>query len=169
MEQLSDREFEKLIYENQSLINKVCDIYCKSRDDKDDMFQEIVINIWKGLPSFRGSSKLSTWIYRVSLNTAISTIRKRRNNISYPDDINDIKFTDPWQENNDQQRIKALYAGIDTLKPVEKAVILLYLEEKTYDEIAEIIGISIKNVSVRLVRIRKKLEQKVKSLININN
>jgi RNA polymerase sigma-70 factor (ECF subfamily) len=169
MSQLSETEFEKLVYNNQSLINRVCDIYRQSQADKDDLFQEIIINIWKGLPSFKANSKLSTWIYRVSLNTAISAVRKKKyDNLVYYDKIPDSGISDHNKESEDDLRIRALYQGIDMLKPVEKAIILLYLEEKTYDEIAEIIGITQKNVSVKLVRIKKKLEQTVKSLITVN-
>ena len=169
MDHLSDSEFEILVYENQSLINKVCDIYCKSQIDKDDLFQEIIINIWKGLSSFQGNSKLSTWIYRVSLNTGISALRKKRNeNLVYYDNIPESGSSFQEKQSDEYIKIKALYKGIDMLKPLEKAIILLYLEEKTYDEISEIIGISKKNVSVKLVRLRKKLEQTVKSLITLN-
>jgi len=169
MNKLSEIEFEKLVYENQSLINKVCDIYCSSHADKDDLFQEIIINIWKGLPSFQGNSKLSTWIYRVSFNTAISTVRKRRNDkLVYYDKLADSVSSIHENETDDNLKIKALYKGIDTLRPVEKAIILLYLEEKTYDEIADIIGITKKNVSVKLVRLKRKLEQTVNSLITTN-
>ena len=167
--QLSEIEFEKIIYENQSLIIKVCNIYCHSQPDKDDLFQEILINLWKGLPSFKGNSKLSTWIYRVSLNTAISkSIRRKKNKLRYMEKIPETVSFDREQETENDLKIKALYAGINQLKPIEKAIILLYLEEKSYEEIAEIIGISKKNVSVKLVRLKRKLEKIVKPLITIN-
>ena len=168
--QLSEIAFEKLIFENQSLIIKVCNIFCHTQPDKDDLFQDITINLWKGLSSFKGHSKLSTWIYRVSLNTAISSSRKARNRkLLFPDKMPETGSYPPEQDvGNDDYLIKALYAGIDQLKPVEKAIILLYLEEKSYEEIAEIIGISAKNVSVKLVRLKRKLETTVKPLIEIN-
>ncbi len=164
---ISETEFEKLIYDNQELIIKVCNIYCRNQPDKDDLFQDITINLWKGLSSFRGDSKLSTWIYRVSLNTAISKFRKKRK-IKFIDleDVTELGGTaDHEQEPDKEYRIKALYFGIDKLSPVEKAIILLYLEDKSYDEIADIIGISTKNVSVRLVRLKRKLETIIKPLL----
>jgi len=167
--QISEIEFERLIFENQFLIIKVCNIYCKSQADKDDLFQDITINLWKGLASFQGNSKLSTWIYRVSLNTAISRSQKsKRNPLFYTEDISETK-TDKYEseEDNDYQ-IKALYAGIDKLKPLDKAIVLLYLEERSYDEIADIMGISTKNVSVKLVRLKRKLEKMLKPLITID-
>jgi RNA polymerase sigma-70 factor (ECF subfamily) len=168
MNQLSDTEFEMLVYENQSLINKVCDIYCHTQVEKDDLFQEITINIWKGLSSFKGNSKLSTWIYRVSLNTAISALKKKRkDNLVYYDKMPDTVTSENEKEGDNDFLIKALYKGIEMLKPIEKAIVLLYLEEKSYGEIAEIIGINKKNVSVKLVRLKKKLEQTINSLITV--
>ena len=154
-DQINESEFAKLIYDNQGLIIKVCNIYCNTRQDKDDLFQEITINLWKGLPSFRGSSKLSTWIYKVSLN-----FRKKKR-ISFVDinEIPELKVPSPDQESDNEFRLKALHYGIGMLKPVEKAVILLYLEENSYDEISQITGISKNNVSVKIVRIKKKLEK----------
>ena len=165
IDKISETEFEKLIYDNQGLIIKVCNIYCNNRHDKDDLFQDITINLWKGLDSFKGDSKLSTWIYKVSLNTAISRFRRKKFNTVDIDQIHDLKTDPPDHENEQEFQIKALYKAISKLKPVEKAIILLYLEEKSYDEIAGIIGISTKNVSVKLVRIKKKLEKILSSLI----
>ena len=165
IDKISETEFEKLIYDNQGLIIKVCNIYCDNRHDKDDLFQDITINLWKGLDSFKGDSKLSTWIYKVSLNTAISRFRRKKFNTVDIDQIHDLKTDPPDHENEQEFQIKALYKAISKLKPVEKAIILLYLEEKSYDEIAGIIGISTKNVSVKLVRIKKKLEKILSSLI----
>ena len=165
IDKISETEFEKLIYDNQGLIIKICNIYCNNKHDKDDLFQDITINLWKGLDSFKGDSKLSTWIYKVSLNTAISRFRRKKFNTVDIDQIHDLKTDPPDHENEQEFQIKALYKAISKLKPVEKAIILLYLEEKSYDEIAGIIGISTKNVSVKLVRIKKKLEKILSSLI----
>ena len=162
----SETEFEKLVYDNQELIIKVCNIYCHNQPDKDDLFQDIIINLWKGLPSFKGNSKLSTWIYRVSLNTAISGFRKKKKDRFI--DIEDIPDSEAVSHDNNpdnELRIKALHLGINKLKPVEKAIVLLYLEDKSYDEISEIIGISKKNVSVRLVRLKRKLEKIIKPIL----
>jgi RNA polymerase sigma-70 factor (ECF subfamily) len=167
--QLSDIEFENLIYENQSLIIKVCKFYCHSQADIDDLFQDITINLWKGLSSFKGDSKISTWIYIVSINTAISRSMKRgRNKVIYTERVPEKCFFDPEDSSDNAPLIMALYRAIDQLKPTEKAIILLHLEEKPYKDISEIIGISEINVSVKLVRIRKKLEKKIKELVNFN-
>lgn len=167
-DKISETEFGKIIYENQELILKVCNIYCHNQPDRDDLFQDITINLWKGLPSFKGDSKLSTWIYRVSLNTAISKFRKKRK-IDFVDieKVRDLKADQTEEHKSDKEKsIRALYYGIEKLKPVEKAVILLYLEDKSYEEIAEIVGISKSNVSVRLVRLKRKLEEIIKPILN---
>jgi RNA polymerase sigma-70 factor, ECF subfamily len=166
-DRISETEFEKLVYDNQGLIIKVCNIYCNNQQDKDDLFQDITINLWKGIDSFKGNSKLSTWIYKVSLNTAISKFRKKKK-IEFVDidQIPDIRADSPDKELDNETQIKALNFGISKLKPIEKAVILLYLEENSYDEIADITGMSKSNVSVKLVRIKRKLEKIIGPLIN---
>lgn len=167
--QISESEFEEIVYENQSLIVNVCNVYCKTQADRDDLFQDITINLWKGLASFKGKSKLSTWIYRVSLNTAISKVRKnRRNKTSYPEKIPEINSAHQEEDNNNHSLIRALYSGIEKLKPVEKAIILLYLESHSYEQIANIVGISKQNVSVKLVRIKKKLKVLIDPSITVN-
>lgn len=166
---LPEAEFEKIIYEHQALIIRVCDIYCKAQADKDDLFQEIVVNLWKGLSAFKHEAKLSTWIYRVSLNTAISKYKKaRKNQLVYTEDVPEVAAGDTDQEAELSLSIKVLYKGIDMLKPLEKAIILLYLEEKSYQEIADIVGLSKENISVKLVRIKKKLENYLKPLAAFN-
>lgn len=163
--QINEKDFEALIVEHQTLILKVCDIYCDQKADKEELFQDIVIHLWKGLPSFKGKSKVSTWIYRVSLNTAISRARKKkRSRLVFPGKIPDRPLSTS-NENQDQTRIQALYKAINQLKAIEKAIVLLYLEEKSYKEIGEVMGISEKNVSVRLVRLKKKLEKLLKPLM----
>jgi RNA polymerase sigma-70 factor (ECF subfamily) len=161
-ENLSEKELEKLIFENQDLILKVCSIYFNNQVDQEDLFQEIVINLWKGLPSFQGMSKLSTWIYRVSLNTALSQIRRQnRKKLFFSESIHENSLITEAANPDRGFRLNALRKGIEKLKPVEKAVILLYLEEKSYEEISQITGLSINNVSVRIFRTKKKLEKLV--------
>lgn len=168
-EKLSEREFERLIFENQTLIIKVCRFYCHSQTDIDDLFQDITINLWRGLSSFKGNAKLSTWIYRVSINTAISRSMKRsRSKLIFTEKVPDNDIYDPEAIVGNEPLISALYQGIDQLKPTERAIILLHLEEKSYKDISEIIGISEKNVSVKLVRIRRKLERTIKTIISKN-
>ncbi|MCE7993304.1 MAG: sigma-70 family RNA polymerase sigma factor [Roseivirga sp.] len=160
---VSDRDFERLIYENQSLIISVCNVYASTQADRDDLFQEITLNLWKGLASFKGKAKVSTWIYRVSLNTAISRVRKhKKSRVLYTEDVPEPAQSDLTDKGLESQFV-ALYRGINKLKPVERAIVLLYLEEKSYEEISEIMGITKSNVSVRLVRLKRKLEKMIKA------
>jgi len=124
------------------------------------LFQEIVLQLWKSFPTFRGESKLSTWMYRIALNTTISGFRKKRitttelSSISYQ--LQDIAT--PLQE----EEMKALYAAIEKLTDVEKSIVLLYLEDKPYDEIADITGITANYVAVKMNRIKEKLRKLIK-------
>jgi RNA polymerase sigma-70 factor (ECF subfamily) len=153
-------EFLKLISEHQDLIRKVAAIYHKNRADQEDAFQEIVVNLWQAYPTFRGESKISTWMYRVALNTVISGFRKASNRIQK--NRTDIQITDEVLDASDEdltEEIACLYQAIDYLSKIEKAIIMLYMEEKTYDDIAEIMGMTRTNVGVKINRIKKKLKK----------
>lgn len=159
-----EKEFTNYINDHRGLLYKICNLYCKGAEDRKDLFQEMVLQLWKAFPSFKGASSPSTWMYRVALNTAISNYRKetRRPRKQEVDpvffevpDINNL----PMQLEN--QRI--LYAAIAKLNDMEKAVILLYLDEKSYAEIADVLGITLSNVGVRINRIKNKLSQQLKN------
>jgi RNA polymerase sigma-70 factor (ECF subfamily) len=163
MKHVTDKHFEKIIRDNHGLILKVCRMFCPDLTGQQDLYQDICINIWKGLPGFNERSALSTWLYRVALNTALSNYKKKsRDPLHYAGEVEDL----PLEIAEDaSMKVQALYKGIRELKDTEKAIILLYLEEKSYEEIAGIIGISQKNVSVKLVRIKKKLEDIINSYL----
>lgn len=153
---MSETEFLQLLSANQGIIGKVCNIYCNQREDYEDLFQEITYQAWKGFSSFRGESKFSTWLYRIALNTAISSFRKKRPKIdlvpALPDTI--IDYTN---ETNDKKQ--HLLWAIKQLNEGERAIIALYLEEMSYQEIAEVIGMTENNVGVKINRIKNKLHQ----------
>jgi RNA polymerase sigma factor (sigma-70 family) len=150
--------FEQLIVRHQHLIRKICSIYGKSEADKADLFQEITIQLWKSFPAFEHRSKFSTWLYRVALNTAITQKRKeKRNPISVSLTEKEMRIPEPKGTDTDEEDIIKLRSAIRRLKKVERAIIFLYLEEKSYREIADIIGITPKNVGVKIVRIKAKL------------
>ena len=153
-------KFLKLITENQGIIYKICYVYANSREDKDDLKQEIILQLWKSYPGFLGKSKFSTWMYRIAFNTAITNIRKSK---QHPiiEALSGIETNFSEKEDIDylDDDINSLYKAIAKLKDVEKSIIMLYLEEKSYNEIGEIIGISEKNVSVKLVRSKEKLKK----------
>lgn len=151
----SENEFAQIVREHKGTIYTVCYMFSKDAGETDDLFQEVLLNLWKGLGSFRNRSDMRTWIYRVSLNTCISFDRKRKKaGKRLPLDMN-IDLFDGKDE--DTKQIKMLYDRINRLGPFDRAIILLWLENMSYDEIGAIVGITAKNVSVRLYRIKVKL------------
>ncbi|NPD90936.1 RNA polymerase sigma factor [Xylanibacter muris] len=150
-----EHEFTVLVEKHKGTIYTVCYMFSKNNDEINDLFQEVLINIWNGLNRFEGKSDIRTWIYRIALNTCISIERKnkRRKTIPLDMDINLYEDTD-----SDTRQVKMLYDRINRLKPFDRAIILLWLENIPYDEIGDIVGISAKNVSVKLSRIRDELK-----------
>ncbi|MBN8853083.1 MAG: sigma-70 family RNA polymerase sigma factor [Sphingobacteriales bacterium] len=153
----------KLVQEHRSLLYKVCRIYCFTETDRQDLFQEMVIQLWKSYPGFRGESKFSTWLYRIALNTAISDLRKqrRRPSTTSTDEIPPSLPEMTWPGEEEQQ-LQQLYAAINRLSDVEKALVMLYLEDRSYEEMEEIMGINQNNLRVKMNRIREKLRKMTK-------
>lgn len=150
-----EQEFEQIVREHKSTIYTVCYMFSKDSDEVNDLFQETLINMWKGFDGFRGEAKIDTWIWRVALNTCISADRKKkREGTKVPLEMASDLFTD---DDADSQQVRMLNARISKLGLVDRAIVLLWLENLSYDEIASIIGISVKNVSVKLVRIKQQL------------
>lgn len=151
---MSEAQFLQLLSNNQGIIYKVCTIYCNHKEDHEDLFQEITYQAWKSYGSYRGEAKFSTWLYRIALNTAMSSFRKKRPVLAFvtvlPDDI--------WEttEDIDLEKQQLLYA-IKQLNEGERAIIALYLDEISYHDIGEMIGISENNVAVKINRIKQKL------------
>ena len=146
--------------EHQNLMHKICRLYTNSDAEHKDLFQEITIQLWKAYPKFRGDAKFSTWMYRVGINTAISLYRKSKSRIqsfSFDDVSYKIPQTETYDDTQDQQ-LKSIYAALNHLNDIDKAVILLYLEDKSYKEISDTIGISEVNARVKMNRIKKKLK-----------
>lgn len=150
-------EFLKLLNANQGILRKVCHLYGRTEVGKEDLYQEMVIQLWRAYGSFRGESKLSTWMYRIALNTAISDLRKqsRRVDLQFPEFIprEDADVRDQAKE----EQLQQLYAAIQKLSEVEKAIVMLYLEDKSYEEMEEILGINNGNLRVKMNRIKEKL------------
>ena len=152
-----EKDFLLLIESHKRVIYKVCYMYATDDELLNDLYQEIVMNLWRAYPSFRGESSPATWIYRISLNTCISYRRKSKHQIqavTLP--VNFEAFAE--DDGKKSSQLRELYRLIHALNPLERALILLWLEERSYDEIARIVGISKNNVGVRLNRIREKLK-----------
>ena len=154
-----EKEFIQIITENQGIIHKVCSIYCDLEEDRRDLFQEILVQLWKSYPSFRSESKFSTWMYRVALNTAITSFKK---DIRQPDksavSFENLQLAEEVYDTRTEDQIKILNEAVSQLTGVEKSIILLFLEDKKYEEIAEITGITQNYVRVKMNRIKKKLK-----------
>lgn len=148
-------DFARIVKEYKSTIYMVCYMFSKDEDEVADLFQDILVNLWKGFPRFRGDSSPKTWIYRVSLNTCISVERKKkRKGETVPLDMNINLFDDTAE---DMKQVRMLQDRISRLGPFDRAIVLLWLENLSYDEIGAIVGITAKNVSVRLFRIKEQL------------
>ena len=152
----SEQLFSNLVREHKSTIYTVCYMFSKDNDEVADLFQEILIKLWKGFQSFEGRSDIKTWVFRVSLNTCISLDRKKKRRKKSDSLAMDINLYD--DNDSDTRQVKQLYERINRLGVFDRAIILLWLEGIPYDEIGEIVGISAKNVSVKLVRIREQLK-----------
>lgn len=153
--------FIKVIKENEGLIYKITTLYTNSHQDRRDLYQEIVYQLWKSFGSFNQQSKLSTWMYRVALNTAIYNLKQTKKRIETTSiDLKIDQFADDLDK-TEEERIKLLYEHIQMLNLLEKGIILLYLEGKNHEEIASIVGISISNVGTKISRIREKLKSQI--------
>ncbi|TKC06299.1 RNA polymerase sigma factor [Pedobacter frigoris] len=154
---MDEHEFLMLLQVHQGIIHKVCRLYREGREDQEDLFQEITYQLWKAWPTFRGAAKITTWMYRVALNTAIASFRKKKPAVEYQPVLPDL----PQEDQNEEQmeRQEKLFRVLKQLDDSEKAIITLYFEELSYKQIAEVTGISENNVGVRLNRIKNKIQK----------
>lgn len=155
----AEKEFVSLLHEHQRIIHKVCNLYMDAHADREDLFQEITLQAWKAYKQFRGDAKFSTWLYRVALNTAITYYRKGQKSAG-------IFYTEtlPEQAGSDtkdpiEEKVRAMYAAIGELSKIDKALVMLYLEDYSYNEIGDMMGISPNNVAVKMNRIKTKLKE----------
>jgi len=156
------KDFVRIIQEHEALVYKVTKVYTNNPEDAQDLYQEIVYQLWKSFDSFRNESKLSTWMYRIALNTAISYLNKeKRKGKLLPIDERVLNRMDT-NDHLPDERFEILYARIRELSTLEKGIILLYLEGKSYDEMAVITGFTSTNIGTRLGRIKQKLISQIK-------
>ena len=150
-----ETKFAQTVAEHKSTIYTVCYMFSKDEDEVNDLFQETLVNLWKGFEGFEQRSDIKTWIYRIALNTCISLERKKKRTptVRLSMDINLFKDRD-----EDTRQVDMLHKRISKLQPFDRAIVLLWLEELSYEEIGQIVGITAKNVSVRLYRIKEQLK-----------
>ncbi len=155
-----EKKFLRLISEHEGLIHKICHVYAADALAKQDLFQEIVIQLWKSFENFRNESKISTWMYRVALNTALT--EKRRNktkvSISFLGSLKDDKAQESNMDAN-EENLNLLFSAISKLTEVEKAVVMLYLDDKSYEDMEDVLGINQGTLRVKMNRIKEKLRQ----------
>jgi RNA polymerase sigma factor (sigma-70 family) len=167
-----ETEFLQHLNQDLGIAHKICRVYFQDADEREDVLQEMMYQLWRSYPHFDGRSKFSTWMYRVCLNIAFTYIRKNKRKENESISLAHEQIAD--NENKDQdERIGLLLSAINTLSALNKAIVLLYMEDLSYEEIASITGLTKSNVSVRLVRIKKELEtqlkEKIKSIADVNS
>ena len=156
-----EQEFVRIIKEHEGVIFKITSLYTDNRDDQKDLYQDVVYQLWKSFDSFRAESKISTWMYRIALNTALTRLKKSKrmgNSVSVDTVI--MKQTENYNPEF-EEKLKLLYAHIKQLNVLEKGLMLLLLEGKKYEEISEITGLSPSNVATRISRIKQKLKTQI--------
>ena len=162
MNQSTENQFVEIIKLHQGIVHKVCGMYRHDPDDRKDLFQEIIIQLWRAFPKFRQESKVSTWIYQIALNVAISDFRKesrRPQKVELSENL--MNISDNAYDSDTEEKIQQMHLAIAQLSEIEKAIVMLYFEEKDNEEIAEIVGITQNNVRVKMTRIREKLRTHV--------
>ncbi len=159
-----EKEFIKIVSNNQGIIHKVCSIYCDSEEDRRDLFQEILAQLWRSYSGFRNESKFSTWMYRVALNTAITSFKKDKRQPEQKGlPYENLQIAEETYDSETEDQIRQLHKAIGQLTGIEKSIILLFLENKSYEEIAEITGITQNYVRVKMNRIKTKLKKYMQS------
>lgn len=151
-----EQKFLDLIQQHRQIIYKVCFMYANNDEAISDLYQEAVLNLWTAFPRFRGESKTSTWVYRICVNTCITNLRqtkRRPDTISLTTSMNEL-----FPDTVEKEQLHELYTLINRLGELERALIMLWLDERSYEEIAEILDISVSNVGVRINRIKTKLK-----------
>jgi len=156
----SEKDFIVLIQDNHSLIYKITSFYSSNSDEQKDLYQEVVYQMWKSFKSFENRSKVTTWMYRLALNTCITYIKKETRKKNIPNFELQELYDD--QDSHFEEQVKVMYQQIQMLNKIEKGIILLYLEGKSYDEMAEITGFSPSNIGTRISRIKNKIRSKIK-------
>jgi len=158
--------FLQLIQENRGIIFRICNSYCQTKNDREDLAQEIIYQLWKSSPGFDHTNKFSTWMYRIALNVAISFYRKTQRNTPFVSlDENETAFNKSEETSNEkEENLLLLQQFINELPELDRALMLLYLDAKPAAEIAEILGITETNVTTKISRIKEKLKQKFSSV-----
>ena len=162
---MTEEEFVRQVQANQGIIQKICSLYAQTLADKEDLFQEIVVQLWRAIPKFQEKSKFSTWLYRVALNTAISDLRKRSRTLPVIEtEVASLEAKFELTDVDKEEKLQTLYTAIARLQEIDKAIVMLYLEDKSYDEMEDILGVNASNLRVKMNRIKEKLRELTKNI-----
>jgi RNA polymerase sigma-70 factor, ECF subfamily len=169
MDDQKEIRFKQIVEENSDRINSICRYYCSNAENRKDMYQEILVNIWKSLDKFRGDSAISTWIYRIAVNTSLSFTGKTYRNLTLyidndPQNMNILLDDDELEQKiRTEQNLEQLEAQLNLLSIIDRALITLLLEGLSMREIADVIGLTEPNVKVKIHRIKEQLKQQLNS------
>ena len=163
MNSIAEKAFLEIIREHERMIHKICNLYTSDVSEKQDLFQEIILQLWKSFKGFRNEAKISTWMYRIALNTALTHLRRSKTKVSlsFTSFINENIAEE--NDNFDQERTNLLHNAIAKLTELEKAIVMLYLDDKSYQEMEEVLGIKQGTLRVKMNRIKEKLRQITKT------
>lgn len=159
--QRKKERFFTFIHDNYGIIRKLCRGYSNTTEDFEDNVQEVYYQIWKSIDNFEGRSKSGTWVYKLTLNVCLYNLNKRKKRVDRPDEteFTTTKANEPTELFDTESPVNILYESITLLKPVDRAIIMLYLEKKNHSEIAEIVGLSVANIGIKIFRIKKQLKE----------
>lgn len=157
----NQKEFLKILSAYQRIIHKVNQIYFKSKADKDDNFQEVVYQLWRSFQSLQNKEKPASWIYAVAINTSISKVRKD-SRFEFRDSVPDIEIVDPYEQLEHNENYQRLLNALYKLNEIDKSIMLLYMEDYSYEEIAKIVGMLPSNIGVKIYRLKSQLQKQLK-------
>ena len=157
-------KFIALIKQHEGLILKICKMYGNTAEDRADIYQDIVLQLWRSFPSFKEISKVSTWMYRIGLNTAITRLRKEQKHSNRKEMDDSVMELPSFSYKEEREKDELMQLAIQQLTEIEKSIILLYIEDKSYKEMAEIVGITESNIGFKLNQIKSKLKSIITTL-----
>lgn len=161
------KEFLNILSDYQGIIHKVNQIYFKSKADKEDNFQEVVYQLWRSFQSLQNKEKPASWIYAVAINTSISKIRKD-SRLEYINSVPDIEIVNPYEQQEQNENYQRLLNALYELNEIDKSIMLLYMEDYSYEEIAEIVGMTSSNIGVKIHRLKSQIQKQLKNKPNGN-
>jgi RNA polymerase sigma-70 factor (ECF subfamily) len=158
------QQFLDLVEKHKGIVVRICSVYAKRRDERDDLFQEIIVQLWRAWPAFEGRSQFSTWMYRIALNTAISGLRKKTATLVFIDHDAIPELMDPGTDLHKEEQLSLLYQAVRELPEIDKALVMLYLDDHSYEEMEVILGINQGALRTKMNRAKEKLKKNIERI-----